>query len=218
MNLPHSDADAGPTAVLIPLRSLHEGKMRLSSRYDADVRAKLIETMAHTVVMAAQDLDVLVVYDSPEVEPWAKERGARTLRPDAPGLNRAISAGRDHLRALGYGRLVVAHADLPHAVDLRLADSNTGITIVPDRHRDGTNVMSLPTAVDFTFAYGPGSFQSHMDVARRLGIEPFVVDDPQLAWDVDHPDDLAESEIIMRLAERAGSTASEHSSEPELPA
>jgi len=215
MKLPHSDAEPGPTAVLIPLRSLHEGKMRLSSHYDADVRAKLIETMAHTVVLAARDLDVLVVHDSPEVEPWAKERGALTLRPDEPGLNRAISAGRDHLKALGYARLVIAHADLPHAVDLRIADANVGITIVPDRHRDGTNVMSLPTTIDFTFAYGPGSFRSHVDIARRLGIEPSVVDDPRLAWDVDHPDDLEESPIMTGLTRRAWSTSGESWSESE---
>ena len=215
MNLPHSDAEAGPTAVLIPLRSLHEGKMRLSSRYDADVRARLIETMAHTVVMAAQDLDVLVVYDSPEVEPWARERGALTLRPDEPGLNRAVSAGRDHLKALGYARLVVAHADLPHAVDLRVADAGIGISIVPDRHSDGTNVMSLPTTIDFAFAYGPGSFRSHLAIARRLGIEPLIIDDPQLKLDVDHPDDVTDSEVMTQLAKGTGVNAGR--SELELP-
>lgn len=215
MDLPPSDVEASPAAVLIPLRSLREGKMRLSSRYDAEVRAKLIESMAHKVVMAAQDLDVLVVYDSPEVEPWAKERDAMTLRPDAPGLNRAISAGRDHLRALGYARIVIAHADLPHAVDLRIANEKNGITIVADRHRDGTNVMSLPTGIDFTFAYGPGSFRSHLDISRRLGIEPLVLDDPLLAWDVDHPDDLADSDTLEAVTET--SSSAESLRELELP-
>ena len=64
------------------------------------------------------------------------------------------------------------------------------ISIAPDRHRDGTNVLSIPTNLDFSFAYGPGSFASHVTLAQDLGIEPHIIDVPGLAWDVDHPDDL----------------------------
>ncbi len=200
MSLPQSDTrDVGPTAVLIPLRSLSVGKLRLSSVYgDAD-RARLIATMAATVVAAAGDLDVLVVHDSAAVARWSHERGAMDLRPAEPGLNRAISEGRDRLRALGYSRVIVAHADLPHASDLTHVDLGKGIAIVPDRHGDGTNVMCLPTDIDFTFAYGPGSFASHVDISRRLQIEPVIIDDPMLSWDVDHPDDLVGSILQVHL-------------------
>jgi 2-phospho-L-lactate guanylyltransferase len=196
MSLPQSDTrDVGPTAVLIPLRSLSAGKLRLSSVYGEADRARLIATMASTVMEAAGDLDVLVVHYSPAVAQWAQERGAMDLRPAEPGLNRAISEGRDHLRSLDYSRLIVAHADLPHATNLRSVDLGEGISIVPDRHGDGTNVMCLPTDIAFTFAYGPGSFTSHVDIARRLQMEPVIIDDPALSWDVDHPDDLAGSSL-----------------------
>ncbi len=196
MSLPQSDTrDVGPTAVLIPLRSLSAGKLRLSSVYGEADRARLIATMASTVLDAAGGLDVLVVHDSPTVARWAQERGAMDLRPAEPGLNRAISEGRDHLRSLGYSRLIVAHADLPHATELRPVDRGAGISIVPDRHRDGTNVMCLPTDITFTFAYGSGSFASHVDIARRLHIEPVIIDDPALSWDIDHPDDLVGSTL-----------------------
>lgn len=196
MSLPQSDTrDLGPTAVLIPLRSLSEGKLRLSSVYDEGDRAQLIESMASTVLRAAHDLDVFIVHDSPTVASWAQERGAKEFRPRQPGLNRAVSEGRDHLRELGYARMIVAHADLPHATDLRPIDTGDGIAIVSDRHDDGTNVLCLPTDVDFTFAYGPGSFDSHLEIARRLGLEPIVIEDASLSWDVDHPDDLIGSSL-----------------------
>lgn len=191
MLVPHSaSGDVGPPAVLIALRSLHAGKLRLGDAVDDIERATLIESMAAAVIEAAHDLDVLVVYEDSGVVPWAEGRGAQVFRPTRPGLNRAITEGRDQLRELGYGRAIIAHADLPYARDLRVMITGAEITIAPDRHRDGTNVMSVPTSLDFAFAYGPGSFAAHCSIAADLGIEPHIVDAPDLAWDVDHPDDL----------------------------
>ena len=100
----------------------------------------------------------------------------------------------------GYARVIVAHADLPLADDIRRVDPGFGIVLVPDRHGDGTNVLCVPTVLDFTFAYGPGSFQSHRDISRRLGIEPAIIEDPAFAWDVDHPDDLRGSGLLEQLS------------------
>lgn len=146
--------------------------------------------MADVVVAAAHELDVLVVHEEDAVAEWAASRGAASMRPSAPGLNRAIDEGRAHLRTNGYERVIIAHADLPLADDLRVVDLGEGISIVPDRHGDGTNVLCLPAAMDFTFAYGPGSFTAHVEIARRAGFEPVVLEHPRLSLDVDHPDDL----------------------------
>jgi 2-phospho-L-lactate guanylyltransferase len=191
MSLPHSDLDdVGPLAILIPLRSLHSGKLRLAEAVDAATRADLIQSMATAVVAAAHDVHVLIVHDDPDVADWAHAKGASAFRPSKSGLNRAVSEGRDHLRDQGFSRVIIAHADLPKARDLRVLDNGHPISIAPDRHGDGTNVLMVPTTVDFTFAYGPGSFASHMAIARELGFEPHIVHNPDLAWDVDHPNDL----------------------------
>lgn len=184
MALPHS------AAVLIPLRSLQNGKLRLADAVDAEGRARLIQQMADRVVLAAHDLDVLVVHDDENVAHWANARGATAIRPPTPGLDQAVTFGRDHLRDEGYDRVIVAHADLPLANDLRQVLTPHAVSIVSDRHGDGTNVLCLDTTLDFRFAYGPGSFANHVRAARELGIEPHIVDAPDLAWDVDHPDDL----------------------------
>jgi 2-phospho-L-lactate guanylyltransferase len=93
------------------------------------------------------------------------------------------------------GRVVVAHGDLPCAGGLSGLAAGTGIVLVPDRRRDGTNVAVVPTGARFRFSYGPGSFERHLAEARRVGLAVTVVDDPRLAFDVDSPPDL---EVLAR--------------------
>lgn len=181
---------SGDVAVLIPLRSLRNGKSRLGSQLDPSERGSLIHAMANRVMTAAFDLPVLVVHDDDDVAGWATHWGAESLRPDLPGLNAAVEAGYHHLTARKAQRVIVAHADLPHARDLRIVLTDTPISIAPDRHRDGTNVLSLPTGLPFRFCYGNGSFAAHVEQARSLGLSIRIVDDPQLAYDLDDPHDL----------------------------
>ncbi len=198
MPIPHSaPSDTASTAVLVPLRSLRNGKGRLADSVNSSGRGALIEQMALTVLGAAHELDVLVVFDEPDVQHWAERHGAMSLRPHQAGLNAAITEGHAHLKGAGYERVIIAHADLPLASDLRVMLTGHEVVIAPDRHRQGTNVLAVPTSLDFVFQYGPGSFDHHIEGARQLGIEPHIVDDPQLAWDVDEPHDLLDSQIEL---------------------
>ena len=95
----------------------------------------------------------------------------------------------DQLAAAGVERAVVAHADLALARTLRPA-VGPGLVIVPDRRRDGSNVVCVPTGCGFRFAYGPGSFARHLSEAERLQLAVTVVEDDALAADIDHPEDL----------------------------
>ena len=206
MALPHPDVPSssfqGADVVVLPLRSLRRGKQRLQSVLSETERSALIAAMAERVVNAAFELPVVVVHDDPEVAPWATERGAMAFRPQTPGLNHAVSASRDLLAALGANRLIIAHGDLPLVEDLRPMLSDSTISIAPDRHGDGTNVLCVPAALGFDFAYGPGSFDSHCEIARSLGIEPRIVSSPDLACDLDHPDDLAGLPPLPQLLEQ----------------
>jgi 2-phospho-L-lactate guanylyltransferase (CobY/MobA/RfbA family) len=148
--------------------------------------------MATTVVAAARHLQVAVVCDHDEVASWATEQGAMVVMQPGRGLNNAVTDGVAHLASLGYSRVIVAHADLPHALDLTWVADFEGVTLVPDRRDDGTNVVCVPARTGFRFSYGRGSFRRHADEARRLGLELRVEREPRLGWDVDIPDDLAE--------------------------
>jgi 2-phospho-L-lactate guanylyltransferase len=142
------------------------------------------------VVAAAAPLPVSVVCDDDEVARWARKVGAAVLWRPGRGLNQAVHDGVTALAASGYRRVVVAHADLPRATSLAWVAAFPGITIVPDRRDDGTNVLSLPTDAGFQFSYGAGSFRRHAAEGRRLGLAVRVVREPELGWDVDVPGDL----------------------------
>ena len=150
--------------------------------------------MATIVVAAAAPLPVTVVCDDDDVDAWARSVGADVVRVDGPGLNRAVEAGMEALAADGVAMVIVAHADLPRATRLDHCAGFDGITLVPDRHHDGTPVAVVPTGTGFRFAYGPGSFAAHVAEAERLGLAWRSLLDPDLAWDVDGPDDVASLE------------------------
>ena len=177
-------------AVLVPVKDFHQAKVRLSPALTPPERASLARAMAGHVLAAAAPLPVWVVCDSDEVAEFARGAGAGVLWLPGRGLNGAVNEGVDALAARGVERVVVAHGDLPLAGDLTWAARLDVVTLVPDRHDEGTNVASVPTAAGFRFSYGPGSFHRHAAEAHRLGLPLRVVREPGLGWDVDLPVDL----------------------------
>jgi 2-phospho-L-lactate guanylyltransferase len=132
-----------------------------------------------------------VVCDDQEVAIWARSHGAFVIWDPGQGLNRAVQHAVQRLAALGVAQVTVAHSDLPLAAKLSGVGSFEGITIVPDRHEGGTNVIALPTDGDFVFSYGPGSFFRHVSEARRVAVPSRILRMAELSWDVDLPADLA---------------------------
>ena len=176
--------------MLVPVKAFAEAKRRLAPALPPTERADLARSMAEGVVAAAGPLPVAVVCDDNDVAVWARQHGALVIWEPERGLNRAVEAGVERLAAAGATWVTIAHADLPLATDVSWLGGFDGVTLVPDRRRDGTNVICVPASVGFRFSYGPGSFQRHEQEARRLGLAVRVVDEPLLAWDVDLPADL----------------------------
>jgi len=177
--------------VVIPLRSFALGNQRLANALDDAARFALARQMADAVADAAGALPVVVVSSAPEVVDWAERRNLPTIA-DPGSLNAAAEAGREWVRSQNLDRVVIAHADLPHATTfVDVVGSASEVVIVPDQHDDGTPVLSLPVDAAFTFAYGPGSFARHSNEAERRGLTVRIVRDPLLGYDVDTPEDLS---------------------------
>jgi 2-phospho-L-lactate guanylyltransferase len=177
-------------AVLVPIKAFGNAKVRLAASLTLEERSALAREMARHVIGAA-GAPVTVVCDDQEVASWAAGEGAAVLLMPGRGLNGAVTAGVTHLASIGFARVVVAHADLPLAHDLASLASFDGITLVPDRHDDGTNVICVPAECGFEFAYGPASFAKHQANAMTLEVPLRILREPLLAWDVDVPADLA---------------------------
>lgn len=184
-------ASATQGAVLIPVKAFGEAKGRLSDALDQPTRAELARRMATHLVEVQQHVTVAVSCDDPGVADWAASVGASMIWCPGTGLNGAVQQGFEELRNAGYTSVAIAHSDLPLAKSLDRLVGWSGVTLVPDRHRTGSNVIVVPTSIDFQFSYGGGSFQRHIAEAVRLRRGLRIVHDDQLGWDVDHPDDLA---------------------------
>ena len=178
--------------VVIPVKSFTTAKGRLADTLTPAERESLARDCATRVVRAAGPLPVLVVCGDESVAEWARGLGARVVGQDRPGLDMAVAAGMEAAAGLGFDHVIVAHADLPLAESLAHVAHEGTVTIVTDRHHDGTNVLSVPLGIGFTTAYGPGSCDNHVRIAERLGVAHRVLVDDALSLDLDTADDLSE--------------------------
>jgi 2-phospho-L-lactate guanylyltransferase len=179
------------TGVLVPVKGFSGAKARLSPVLGPQARSDLARDLAERVVAAADPLPVTVVTSGRDVMAWADQLGLDVTIDPGGGLSAAVNAAVKALARRGVDHLIVAHGDLPLATELPWLARFAGVTLVPDRHDDGTNVICLPTMAGFSFQYGPHSFSRHRLEARRLGLPLRIVRDPSLGWDIDLPADLA---------------------------
>jgi 2-phospho-L-lactate guanylyltransferase len=194
-------------AVLIPVKAFGDAKGRLAPALDQARRERLARWTATQVLAATAGLHPHVVCDDDEVATWAMAHGATVIREPTRGLNAAVDSGAAHLACHAFDHVVVVHGDLPLPASIAAvaAGCRAGtVTLVPDRHRDGTNLLAFPLASTFRVAYGPGSFERHIARASDAGLAVHVVADADLALDLDQPDDLLHPRVQQAVATALG--------------
>ncbi len=199
--------------VLVPVKSFCKAKLRLAERLTPSQRSSLAQKMAETVIAAAAPLPTFVVCEDDATQQWAVDLGVGVMRVDREGLNESITEAVRRLceqahderntseTAASYTHAIIAHGDLPRAVTFGGLIAPDGVLIVPDRHLDGTNVMSLPLRTDFQFHYGVGSLHAHIGEGLRLGMNVTVLRVPELEHDVDTTDDLSSASHLLATQE-----------------
>jgi 2-phospho-L-lactate guanylyltransferase len=182
------------TAVVIPVKSFTMAKGRLAETLTPSQRAQLAQDCASAVVRAASPFSVYVACSDPDVAHWASTHGAQVIHCDTPGLDTAVVTARAVLATAGFDHVIVAHADLPLAHTFTHIAREGHVTMVTDRHRDGTNVLSFPLHSEFYTAYGPGSLDNHIHIAESASLPWEIIADASLELDLDTADDLSEFE------------------------
>ena len=175
-------------AFVIPLKRFDLAKERLRVN-DASSITELAERMATDVIASCHPRHTIVLSESDEISAFASAHGCEVVRSDATDLNDAVQRAYGVLQSR-FERLIVVHGDLRDPRGLGAFDPGPGVTIVTDHHGLGTNVMAVPTGLDFHFAYGVDSASRHRREADRLGVPVTVVSDSPWRFDVDEPDDL----------------------------
>jgi 2-phospho-L-lactate guanylyltransferase len=187
--------------VLIPCKGLAAGKSRLAAVLDDAARARLCAGLLRQTLAAALGLVPAaachLVSSDGEAVALAAAAGVAAIADRGHGLNAALAEARALLRdADPAASLLVLPIDLPRAGAAalgRLVALPGEVVAAPDRHGRGTNALYLSPAAAgvMAFRFGEESFAAHRAAAARAGLRFAVSADPDLAFDLDEPEDLA---------------------------
>lgn len=186
---------------IVPVKDLGETKSRLSAFLSPTERAVLTLWMLDHVLATLREVYAVqrvgVVSPSPRVLFLAEDVDATALRQESRGLNDALEEGRRWAVSEGASSLLVLPADLPYlsTFDVRmLLDLMKGYertaAISPDKAREGTNALWIRPVDAMPFAFGPGSYEIHLRMAREQGLKVGVYEHSGVTSDVDTFDDL----------------------------
>lgn len=187
---------------IIPVKPLRRGKSRLAGVLTEEERTFLNYTMlANTLkaVAAVKDIDkILVISRDSGALAMARDFGARTVQENGQSddLNLALKRATVFAQLSGAQSVLILPADLPKInadsiqTMIRMGKRTPYIVIAPDRRREGTNGLLISPAGLIDYQFGPGSFLRHYQQAKRYNINVVVCELPELALDLDLPEDL----------------------------
>ncbi len=193
---------------LIPVKSLKTGKSRLRASLPGEAIPTLSLAMLEDVVdalKAVSDIDsIAVVTPDQNVGEAATKMGAQALVRQDPGLDASIAMAAKEL-SQGQLRdrpdetldLLVIMGDLPgassEAIQLFLDQARElgerGVLIAPSTDGGTTILLRKPWDAMET-AYGANSSKAHYELAKRAGLPCSLFHHPELAVDLDEPEDL----------------------------
>ena len=203
MNLGYNKSN---TSILIPMRSLNEGKTRLSNLLSPNKREKLIKLLFTQLLKKLKTLknqsplifsDILVITPCEEVEKISKDFQVLVLKEQSlNGLNSAVKKGICWSSKNLYDSSLILPGDIidPEAEDIKKIlqmgkKSRNSMVICPSTDF-GTNALflSLPTRLNFKF--GPNSFFEHQKEAKKISIRSIIAPVDSLKDDLDTGKDL----------------------------
>lgn len=186
---------------VVPVKHLKDAKQRLSPVLTPNQRRMLISAMLEDVLNAlcrARCLaGVMLVTGDATVQTVAGRFCVRVLAEDDPrGHTHAVTFAAEVLAAEDVTSMLSVPADLPlvtpEEIDavVQAHGPPPSVTVAPAHDKLGSNAMLCSPPNVLPFRFGENSFVPHLARARRLGIEPRVVERPGLGLDIDMPEDL----------------------------
>lgn len=187
-------------AAVITSKRFTAAKQRMSGGVPEEKRLALVEAMLGDVLeaVAAARLvgTTIVVTGEPVAESLALGAGAEVIHdPRDAGHSGAAILGMNRAKELGADAVVLLPGDCPLLEPRELDGLLTGlpdpfVAVVPDRHGTGTNAIAMRPPGIMEPAFGEGSRDRHVGMARAGGIPHAVEEIPGLALDLDTPADI----------------------------
>jgi 2-phospho-L-lactate guanylyltransferase len=188
--------------IAVPVKSLERAKGRLAEVLQPLERAALTLAMLEDVLDACLSMpgwQTWVISPDEAVLEVSARRRARPVVEEEPGLLAAIRQVEEE--AGGADALAVVLGDLPRLTAEALGSvlQTLGpVVAAPSASDAGTNVLLRRPPRIIPPRFGTNSFRKHRDAAEFRGIPFAVARAPELAFDLDRPEDVPE------LLERGG--------------
>jgi 2-phospho-L-lactate/phosphoenolpyruvate guanylyltransferase len=182
--------------IAVPVKSLERAKSRLSEVLEPLERAALTLAMLEDVLdgcVAQAGWQTWVVSPDEAVLEISARRRARPVVEESPGLLAAVHQVEEE--AAGADALAVVLGDVPllTAEALGRALQTLGpVVAAPSISDGGTNVLLRRPPGVIQTRFGTDSFRKHRDAAEFRGIPFAEVQIPELAYDLDRPEDIPE--------------------------
>jgi len=195
-------------ALAIPVKSLGDGKTRLSPLLSALERAALTLAMFEDVLDAARALEgweTWVVSPDEQVLEITLARRAHAIAEERPSLAGAIQQVEDEATARAVESLAVLPADMPLVTTPALVAAlhTLGpVVLAPSKDERGTNLLLRRPPRAIPSRFGPDSFRRHLEAAAERDLPIAVVEREELAFDLDDPGDI----LAVHRAQRPSRT------------
>lgn len=155
--------------ILVPVKETHLAKSRLTE-FDSAERSALALAFALDTLSAAlacrSVVSAVAVTNDAAVRTAVRRLGAEVL-PDGPdaGLNPALAAAANTVRAEGRIRVAALSSDLPaltaETLSMVLDDPPAEYWFVADVRGDGTTMLGASGAISLRPSFGPHSSAAH---------------------------------------------------------
>jgi 2-phospho-L-lactate/phosphoenolpyruvate guanylyltransferase len=186
--------------ILIPVKNLSAAKQRLAAVLDQPARTELARTMLHDVVTAlaawTRRPACALVTSDPFALDLAQQHNFEIIPdPGNSGETAAIEMATTLCVERGIDSTLVIPADIPLIQAAELDQIFTaapleGSVLAPAADGRGTNAAFRRPANLFPLRFGNDSFKPHLAAAQATGKPCRVLQLPNIAVDVDNPEDL----------------------------
>ena len=185
--------------VVIPIKSLHNAKRRLSPILNSKQRAHfsylLLLDLMETLALSDSVDGISIVSSDPALAVIAREHDAdfMLMKTDCGYAHDALMAIQQ-LSRHEIERIAIIPSDVPQLVPAEVEQLNQtpahGVTLCPARMDGGTNALVFTPPLEIPLLFGRDSFIKHQQAARNHGLDVRILHLPGLERDIDRPQDL----------------------------
>src|SRR5688572_24730669 len=195
-------------AAVIPMKSLHSAKSRLSNILTAQQRKNLAMYLLDATIKELKKSnfisEIIIVSNDKALKQYSCINNLKFIKDSDEGVNQAVILADKYCIDNGINATIVIPQDLPFIsakeIDEICTISNKYhkcIIICPSKRFDGTNVLfRKPPDVIKTF-YDDNSYINHLKEARKFNIPIESLDLDKLKLDIDTKEDLIELSLLQ---------------------